>query len=181
MELCAARYDSISTSEIAQSCPIISSVIVLRQLYPAMDFLWCLQFSFAESYLFQLLIQCWYLSGCGDVWCAVSEFSLLSELCSLTASKLQFTLWKRKGGRAGLVGNPHCSACDGCSDTVRQIPSSAETRVRVCNTKPMKEVINHNICFCFVLWSVGVQCLFVSLLFTAFMKPGQTGWNCWRN
>lgn len=151
-----------------------------------MDFLWCLQFSFTESYLFQLLIQCWYLSGCGEVWCAVSEFSLLSKLCSLTASKLLFTLIKRRAGIAGLVGNPHCSACDGCSDPVRQIPYLAETTVRVCNTEAVKDVIRHNICFCIVVWSVGAQCLDIHLpsdflLFSAFMKPGENHGSYWRN
>lgn len=130
-----------------------------------MDFLWCLQFSFTESYLFRLLIQCWYLSGCGEVWCAVSEFSLLSKLCSLTASKLLFTLIKWRPGIAGLVGNPHCSACDGCSDTVRQIPYFAETTVRDCNTEAVKEVISQNICFCIALWSVGAQCLDITSFF----------------
>lgn len=72
---------------------------------------------------------------------------------------------KEWAGIAVLVVNFLCSACDGCSDTVRQIPYFTETRVWVCSTQAVKEVISQNICSCFVLWSVGAQCLDITSSF----------------
>lgn len=80
--------------------------------------------------------------------------------------------------KPGLVKKPHCSLCDGCSDTVRQVAYCVETGVTVCNIEAVKEAISQNICFCFVLCSAGctvpVYCLFLlfCLPFIALIKVG---------
>jgi len=112
--------------------------------------------------------------------CWVNCTNFLPVNCSLLSETKQ-------AGIAGLVEKPHCFICDGCSDTVRQIAYFAESRVTAYNTEVVKEVISQNICFCFVLWSVGCTVrgyyilLLFSLFFTALMKAGDNHESYWRS